>query len=316
TPETYCLGTGPFIRYSEGQDPLEPFKKASSLKAMSLRRYDRISKKATYAMEAAITAASEMLGNMERNRIGLVLGTGLGTLETSLSCLDKIFEHGDRYCSPMSFMNSVHNSIAANLSQTFDLQGPNLTLSAGSLSFEQAFAQGSMLLKCGQADIVIVGAVEESSATLEAAREKCTEDNIDCSGFAGPPQESVCFIVLSLAKYESSPSNHDSPLSPLSLKCHFSHTGKEFNQLQWDTVTSQLSHDDLQKSEEMLTFKFLDQRPIDRSSTMSKSITPVSTSLLFMEARQKIIQGEIDSSLLLSYDAITSQHSLLHLQKN
>ena len=290
---------GEFVLPSESDDILASFKKVSALKPSVLRRNDRITKKAIYALESALAASLVALDALPRDRIAMILGTGLGTLETSLSCLDKIFDNGDKYCSPMSFMNSVHNSVAANLSQLFDFQGQNITLSGGSLSFEYAYQQAEYLLASQQADCVIVGAIEEVSEALTSARKHVQDNKLLCSDFKGEDVESAFFALIGPEE------------SAAELQCR-TLSVEELKELSPETtLLSGLGEEDLLQLESISGCSLISKQRA--SSFGADYTTPVSGSLLFAEAVKRVKAGSAGSVLLVNRDSAQGSFSLIQV---
>ena len=169
-PQQLLLGsaTTPSVVSEGGSAGFERLKSQSEFKAMKMRRFDRITLLAIYLLEHTLKPQTEIWSAIPRGDISLVIGTGLGTLETSLSCLDQMADHGDKYCSPMGFMNSVHNSIGANLAQMFDIQGQNMTFAQTQNTFDLTLLHASLLLEEHPEALVIVVGIEEMGAPLRA----------------------------------------------------------------------------------------------------------------------------------------------------
>ena len=168
----------PSVVQPGGREGFEALKHQSRFNAMKMRRFDRITQLSIVLLEHVIKPMAELMEAVPRPEISLVLGTGLGTLETSLSCCDQIAAHGDKYCSPMGFMNSVHNSIGANIAQLFDIQGQNMTFSQTQRVFDIALLHAALLLQEQPQALVMVVGVEEMGAPLRGL--------LSCSPQAAP----------------------------------------------------------------------------------------------------------------------------------
>jgi hypothetical protein len=87
---------------------------------------DAFSLRAVAAAELALRDAEVTIS--ERERIGVILATGYGSLVTSFTFLDDVIEKGDRRGSPILFASSVHSAPTSAISSLLDIRGPTLTV--------------------------------------------------------------------------------------------------------------------------------------------------------------------------------------------
>jgi 3-oxoacyl-(acyl-carrier-protein) synthase len=71
---------------------------------------------------------------------GIYYGTGWGALSETHDFLDKLYASKELFTSPIDFVGSVHNAPAGQIAIRHQVRGPNLTLSGGDASFEQALS--------------------------------------------------------------------------------------------------------------------------------------------------------------------------------
>lgn len=99
-----------------------------------------------------------------RNDIGapqaVFFGTGWGPLSEAYDFLMKLFESGEQFTSPTDFIGSVHNAAAGQVALQFQATGPNMTLSGGDYSFEQALLAASLLSHEPGKPLLLIGADE------------------------------------------------------------------------------------------------------------------------------------------------------------
>jgi len=88
------------------------------------------------------------------------LGTGWGALTETHRFLTQLFESDQRFASPIDFSGSVHNAPAGQAAIFFKATGPNLTLTGGDYSFEQALFTASLLARDGDPPCIVIGADE------------------------------------------------------------------------------------------------------------------------------------------------------------
>jgi 3-oxoacyl-[acyl-carrier-protein] synthase-1/3-oxoacyl-[acyl-carrier-protein] synthase II len=123
-----------------------PFPGALSLAELSeglpvrlVRRLKRLPRMALALASAALENAGE-----GAKPAGVFWGTGWGALSETHDFLNGLFESGERFPSPTDFIGSVHNAPAGIIATHFGAKGPNLTLTGGDESFEQALLAASL----------------------------------------------------------------------------------------------------------------------------------------------------------------------------
>lgn len=90
----------------------------------------------------------------------IFFGTGWGPLSETHDFLSKLFESGEQFTSPTDFIGSVHNAPAGQAAIHFRAKGPNITLSGGDYSFEQALLTADLLRHESERPLLLIGADE------------------------------------------------------------------------------------------------------------------------------------------------------------
>lgn len=94
-------------------------------------------------------------------RLAVVMGTGLGCLDEGAVFIEDVISREDRAPMPSRFPGSVHNSSAAQIAIDLGARAMNSTPTAGDVTFESALWQGLSQLATDEADVALVGAVDE-----------------------------------------------------------------------------------------------------------------------------------------------------------
>jgi 3-oxoacyl-(acyl-carrier-protein) synthase len=94
-------------------------------------------------------------------RLAVVMATGLGCLEEGAVFIENMIAKDERAPMPSRFPGSVHNAPAAQIAIDLGARAMNATPTAGEISFESALWMGVTQLVTDQADIALVGAVDE-----------------------------------------------------------------------------------------------------------------------------------------------------------
>jgi 3-oxoacyl-[acyl-carrier-protein] synthase-1/3-oxoacyl-[acyl-carrier-protein] synthase II len=87
-------------------------------------------------------------------------GTGWGGLSETHDFLTKLFASNERFTSPTDFVGSVHNAAAGHVAIHFKATGPNVTMTGGDCSFEQALLSASLLTRNSDDPLLVIGADE------------------------------------------------------------------------------------------------------------------------------------------------------------
>jgi 3-oxoacyl-[acyl-carrier-protein] synthase II len=138
------------------------FDPLSVLSNKEAKRADRVTQFTLGAGDAALADAA--LGDVDPTRVGIVMGTGFGGLETA--------EEGAREflgvknpalkgrINPLFIPMVMPNAGAASFSQRHGFRGPCMSISTACAAGANAIGEGMRLLREGSADIVIAGGAE------------------------------------------------------------------------------------------------------------------------------------------------------------
>lgn len=140
--------------YTAGVNGLDRF-----VPRASLRRIDRFIQMSLLSSYLAVEDSGIDL--KEKTRIGIVLGSGYGPLQTTFGFLDSLIDFGDKCASPTLFANSVHNSLASQVSISLKIQGPSLTLTCFERTTESVMSAARNWLQEGTVDYVLAGVGDE-----------------------------------------------------------------------------------------------------------------------------------------------------------
>lgn len=140
--------------YTAGVNGLDRF-----VPRASLRRIDRFIQMSLLSSYLAIEDSGIDL--KERARVGIVFGSGYGSLQTTFGFLDSLIDFGDKCASPTLFANSVHNSLASQVSISLKIQGPSLTLTCFERTTESVMSAAQSWLQEGTVDYVLAGVGDE-----------------------------------------------------------------------------------------------------------------------------------------------------------
>ena len=147
-----------------GQLPEIDFK--AFIKPANLRRMDRIGKMMVSAVRLALDDSGLELGKEDPNRMGLSIGTGLGSSDTVDQFFRSLLKDGPVGAAPLLFQTSVPNAVSSHCSIEYGIKGINITFSHKETSTEMAMAYAYHLLKAEKMDMILAGGGDELSEPL------------------------------------------------------------------------------------------------------------------------------------------------------
>ena len=128
-----------------------------------VRRTDRFTHFAMAAAKMAIADSGIDVANLnERDRFGVIVGTGIGGLKTLQDQLRILLTKGPDRNSPFTIPMLISNMAGGVISMEFDLCGPNLCIVTACASSNNAIGESWRIIKFGNADIFLAGGSEAS----------------------------------------------------------------------------------------------------------------------------------------------------------
>ena len=168
---------------------LKGYNEVSGLSPKEIRRIDPFIQYALTASDQAIKDADLSLDNIEKTRIGVSIGSGIGGLgsieDNSLILRDK----GPRKISPFFVPGAIINMASGNVAIKYNLQGPNISIVSACSSAGHSIGYSARTISYGDADIMITGGTEAGITPLglagfNAAKALSTNNN--------NPEEASC----------------------------------------------------------------------------------------------------------------------------
>jgi 3-oxoacyl-[acyl-carrier-protein] synthase II len=136
------------------------------IKPANLRRMDRIGRIVVSAVRLALDDSGIDVKKEDPNRMGMSIGTGLGSSDTVDQFFRSLLKDGPAGAAPLLFQTAVPNAIASHCSIEYGIKGVNLTFSHKETSTEMAMAFAYRLLNEGRADVILAGGGDELSEPL------------------------------------------------------------------------------------------------------------------------------------------------------
>lgn len=133
------------------------------------KRMDRYTQYSVVAAKLAIEDGNIDLDKLDRNNIGVILGTGIGGVESLEAEHTKLMERGPKRVSPLFIPMMISNMGAANVSMNLGLKGSVMTITTACASATHAIGESFRMIEKGIMDMVITGGAEASITPLSVA---------------------------------------------------------------------------------------------------------------------------------------------------
>jgi 3-oxoacyl-[acyl-carrier-protein] synthase II len=165
-------GIGPITRFDASLLPsriageVKGFEVTQYLAAKEARRFDTFIHYGLAAGIESIKDAGLDLERLDRERIGAVIGSGIGGLPLIETTHDAVIAGGPRKISPFFVPGSIINLIAGQLSIMYGLKGPNLALVTACTTANHCIGDAGRLIEYGDADVIIAGGAESTVSLL------------------------------------------------------------------------------------------------------------------------------------------------------
>lgn len=116
----------------------------------------------SHVIKMGVAAAKECLNQAAIEMPGAIItGTAYGCLEDTITFLTRIIELEEEMLPPTAFIQSTHNTVAAQIALMLKCHQYNSTFVHKGMSFESALLDAVMLLKEEEADNILVGGTDE-----------------------------------------------------------------------------------------------------------------------------------------------------------
>lgn len=159
-------GIGPITRFDasahdtkiaaevKGFDPL------TVLDRKEARRTDRVIQLAIAAADEALRHAELRITEENGQRIGVLIGSGIGGLETMSDNVDTLRTRGPGRVSPFMVPMMIADMAAGLVSIKYGAKGPNFAPVSACASSGNALGEAAAIIRRGDADVMIAGGAE------------------------------------------------------------------------------------------------------------------------------------------------------------
>lgn len=168
-------GIGYITRFNAEEYPakiaaeVKDFKPEDYMDKKEARRMDRNTHYAVAASKMAVEASKLDFDKVNKDRIGVILGCGVGGIETFEEQMSAMKDKGIKRVSPFFIPMMIANMAAAQVAMTIGARGVNETIVTACASGTNAIGEAFKTVQRGDVDIALTGGTEASITPLSFA---------------------------------------------------------------------------------------------------------------------------------------------------
>lgn len=133
------------------------------------RKMDRFTQFATVATQEALEQSGLKIDETNRDRVGIVIGTGIGGIGTIMEQAEVLRERGADRVSPFLVPMMIADSAPGMLAIRFGARGPNMAIATACASGNNAIGEALDIIRRGSADAMIAGGAEGALVSIAMA---------------------------------------------------------------------------------------------------------------------------------------------------
>jgi len=165
-------GIGPITKFDAEKlsvriaGELKDFNPEDFLERKEIKRLDPFTIYTLVTTNEALEQSGLTKGSINMERVGVILGTGVGGIQTLEEQHGIFSTRGQRRVSPFFVPRMIANIAAGNLAIKYGFQGPNHTIISACASGTDAIGCAARTIQYGDADVMITGGSEASITGL------------------------------------------------------------------------------------------------------------------------------------------------------
>jgi 3-oxoacyl-[acyl-carrier-protein] synthase II len=168
-------GIAPITHYDASTYPtriageVKGFEAEKYMDRKEVRRNDRFIQFALAAADMAVKDSGIDFGKEEPERVGVIVGSGMGGLETIEDTHKTLMERGVRKVSPFFIPAIIINLAPGQIALRYGLKGPNFSPVSACATGNHSIGDAMMYIDRGMADVMIAGGTEATITPLGLA---------------------------------------------------------------------------------------------------------------------------------------------------
>jgi 3-oxoacyl-[acyl-carrier-protein] synthase II len=180
-PETWSAilagksGAGPITHFDASQyktkfaAEVKGFDPVALFGVREARKLDRFAQFAIAAAEEAVAQAGLRIDASNRDRVGIIIGTGIGGIGTMMENYQMLQERGPERVGPFLIPMMICDSAAGVLAIRTGARGPNMSLVTACATGTNSVGEAADIIRRGSADVMLAGSSEAAIVPLAMA---------------------------------------------------------------------------------------------------------------------------------------------------
>ncbi|MEE1111343.1 MAG: beta-ketoacyl-ACP synthase II, partial [Alphaproteobacteria bacterium] len=140
--------------------------------AIDAREQRKMDKSIVYGIVAADEAIKDAgldMCDVDKERVGVSVGSGIGGLNTIYDNCIELHEGGPRRVSPFFIPKGIINMTAGHISIKYGFKGPNISVVTACATGAHSIGEAARLIQHGDADVMICGGTESAVGRIGLA---------------------------------------------------------------------------------------------------------------------------------------------------
>ena len=168
-------GAGPITHFDASSHKtrfaceVKGFDAAALFGGKEARRMDRFCQFAVAATHEALGQAGLSLPDENRDRIGVIVGTGIGGIGTLLEQAEILREKGPDRVSPFLVPMMISDNAAGTIAIRLGVRGPNEAIATACATGSNVIGEAAEMIRRGSADVMLAGGSEASIVNVAMA---------------------------------------------------------------------------------------------------------------------------------------------------
>lgn len=133
------------------------------------RRMDRVTHFGLAAAEQAIRDADLKESSINPERVGVIVGSGIGGIQTLEQQHSILLNKGHRFVSPLFIPMMIPDIIPGHIAINHGFMGPNYSVTSACATSSHTIGIAMRHILCGDADVIIAGGAEASISPIALA---------------------------------------------------------------------------------------------------------------------------------------------------
>lgn len=133
------------------------------------RRNDRYTQFGFIAAKQAFKDSGLDMTNEDGDRVGVIIGSGIGGMKTYEDQLKNLFEKGPRKVSPFTIPSLIGNICSGLVGIELGARGPNFGIVTACATATHALGEAMHIIRRGEADIMVAGGAEAAITPFAVA---------------------------------------------------------------------------------------------------------------------------------------------------